>query len=119
MNVEFINTEEVTKMEKISQEKKVTVKIIDEVEGNINMKLMLKDDDKKKDSYTTYKAIDSHQAEIWIVNAQNDKYTSTQLPILLGTYKKNYSLFLEYVLWPKMSDSVRMISLKFFIKKIN
>lgn len=117
MNVEFSGQDYFLWQTKISYSNSIGLKIIDEIEGNINLTIRQIKDDNDSNSYTRYLVKDLHNAEVIIANADASKFTSTEKPILLGTYKNEYSLLLEYVLEPIMSNTQSVLRLKFSIKK--
>lgn len=117
MNVDFGNSDSFVWQTKLSHSNKVPLKIIDNIEGNINLNIMLADDSANRNSYTRYHVIDLHNAEILITNAESNRYTRTEQPIKIGTYKNDYLLYLEYVLEPEMSNQQSILRLKFFIKR--
>ncbi|MCF2660267.1 hypothetical protein JQM83_13885 [Parabacteroides distasonis] len=119
MNVEFNKSDIYQFQSKISLSKPLRVKIIDRIEGNINLEICVSNDSAKNKSYTRYHVLCPHQAEILIFNPDITKYTSTEKPILLGSYNNNKHLFMEFVLEPRMSDGYSMVRLKFFIKNKN
>lgn len=102
---------------KISYTNGVNLKVIDNVEGNINISIHQKKDEEDTSGYTRYNVIDPHNAEVIIANADLSRYTSTNKPILLGTFKNDYLLYMEYVLEPVLSNAQSVLRLKFSIKR--
>lgn len=101
----------------ISYTKIVNAIIKDEVEGDINLSIRLLQDANTYESFTKYVVENSHKAEIRIFNASNTQYVRTTVPILLGTYKRSYKLYLEYLLEPADAGNQRVIKLVFSISK--
>ena len=116
MNVDFNKSDIFQFQSTISLSKSLRVNVIDKIEGNINLEIFVRNDNANKNSYTRYHVINRHRAEILILNPDITKYTSTDKPILLGTYNNIKQLFMEFVLEPRLSDGCSMIRLKFFIK---
>ena len=116
MNVEFNKSDIFQFQSTISLSKSLRVNVIDKIEGNINLGIFVRNDNANNNSYTRYHVINRHKAEILIFNPDITKYTSTDNPILLGTYNNIKQLFMEFVLEPRLSDGCSMIRLKFFIK---
>lgn len=78
---------------------------------------MLAKDGTTTNNYTRYHVIDLHNAEILITNADSRKFTRTEQPIKIGTYKNDYLLYLEFVLEPEMTNQQSVLRMKFSIKR--
>lgn len=117
MDIVFDNKDYFVWQTKISYTKSISLKIIDDVEGNIKLTIHQIIDKNDTSSYTKYNVKDEHNAEIVIANADLTKYTSTRVPILLGTYKNDYYIYMEYVLEPIMSTPQSVIRLKFSLER--
>lgn len=116
MDIVFKDTDFFVWQTTISYQNSVSIKVIDDIEGNINLTIRQIKDDNNTNSYTRYQVEDLHNAEVIIANADTTKFTSTEKPIQLGTYKNDYILLLEYVLEPIMSNTQSVLRLKFSIK---
>lgn len=117
MNVDLNNKGKFIIQTNISSMSKVDVKIIDRVEGDIDLTICLKTDNANTKSITKYIIKDAHCGEIQIINADLNKYTRAEKPIGLGTYKNKYKLYVDYLLEPLMSDGKSPIRLNFYVEK--
>lgn len=71
--------------------------ITDYVEGDMEFVFKLTNND-SPGSFTNYNTINEHQAELIISNVSGNGISSTDIE--LGTYKKVYSLFASFVIFP-------------------
>lgn len=117
MEVRFNDQEKVVvKKSKISQTSPLYFKIMDEVEGDIELSMILKRDTIKTSSFTRYLVKDAHHAEIQICNALDEKNVQTKEKIKIGTYANEYKLFLQFRLEP-LENKQRNIEVIFIISK--
>ncbi len=103
------------KGEIISNEPLVVV-LPDSVEKDITFKFYLRTNPDKQESFTEYIMISPTEAELSIYNAPEDKQTSIQEAIHVGTYMNKYGLYVNYSLWRKTKDS-GTITINFYIEE--
>lgn len=103
---------------KISITKPIVVMLQDPEDVDMEFTIKLLKDAKEQNSVTKYNVHSPSKADIVIINADNKHAYSPDKPIYLGTYKKQYKLFMKYVLKPETQDSERTIVLGFFTEKI-
>ena len=99
-------------------EQRPVVSIIQDPE-DVDMKFTIKLARNKNDNscYTQYVVHNSENADIIIYNCEDDQSYSPSQHIYLGTYSKQYDLYLNYYLKPKGNNSSRFVILTFFINK--
>jgi len=101
----------------ISYDSPVTINVPDEIEGDMEFVILLENDDTTTDSCTRYRIQDAYHAQIIIINPLDDKnITLKNKMLVLGTYKLEYLLLLEYKLFP-IVNGVRNISVKIMFRK--
>lgn len=91
---EFLNTSG-----RISTDTPFVARIEDNIEGDMLFSFKLKEDDKKH-SYTTYDAINSHEALLTISNVKGNGVQSSD-PICVGTYQGKFLLYVTFVVFAK------------------
>ena len=84
-------------LQQISTDNPVSVVIPDEIEGDCTLVFKMVNDGNNR-SYTNIDCEDEHHATISITNASGNGVRSDR-KILLGTYKKDYELYLSFVLF--------------------
>lgn len=97
MEVRFKETDTVVDLSKISFSKGIYYSIKDDVEGDIDINVVLTTDSTEEKSFTRYKVLSAHKALIQICNAHSDKYVRTKEKILLGSYKKSTNCICNFV----------------------
>lgn len=100
----------------ITSNEPLVIVLPDNVEQDITFKFYLRNDPDKHDSYTSFSVVSPTEAEISIYNAPEAKQTSVVEDIPAGTYKKEYKLYVNYVLLSKTSNS-GTITINFYIEK--
>ena len=87
----------IAKTRPISEDEPVVATIHDEIEGNVDytFKVIFND---FNSSYTKYNVVDEHHAEIIISNPSGFGVKPDK-PILVGTYRNTYNLYVSFVLF--------------------
>ena len=117
MEVRFKETDTVVDFSEISFSKGIYYSIKDDVEGDIDINVALTTDSTEEKSFTRYKVLNAHKALVQICNAHSDKYVRTKEKILLGSYKKEYKLYLQFCLEPESVNRTRLFKAMFTISK--
>ncbi|MBS5876679.1 MAG: hypothetical protein KIC78_10985 [Prevotella sp.] len=95
----------------------VSIIIEDTIEGNITFNITLLQDEKEK-NVTRLQFIDEHTANVIIVNPSVTSNTMPIEPMEIGTYKKEYKLFMDYKLYRQYDgEDYRQINIEFGIAK--
>ena len=117
MEIRFKETDTVVDFSKISFSKGIYYSIKDDVEGAIDINVVLSADSTDEKSFTRYKILSAHKALVQICNAPSDKYVRTKDKMLLGSYKKEYKLYLQFCLEPEGVNRTRVFKAMFTIGK--
>lgn len=97
MEIRFKETDTVVDFSKISFSKGIYYSIKDDVEGDIDINVVLSTDSTDEKSFTRYKILNAHKALVQICNAPSDKYVRTKDKMLLGSYKKSTNCICNFV----------------------
>lgn len=87
---------------RISADTPFVVLVEDKAEGNMKFSFFLKKD-AKEHSYTTYQIINEYEANLIISNVRGNGVKSSK-PIYVGTYMKEYMLFVSFVVFKDDSE---------------
>ena len=117
MEIRFKNTDTAIDISKLSLSKGIYYSIKDDVEGDLNINIALTTDNKEDKSFTRYKILNEHKALVQICNAPGDKYVRTKDKMLLGSYKNDYKLYLQFCLEPEGMNRIRIFKAMFTISK--
>lgn len=82
----------------ITYEQGAKILIEDPLDVDMSFSFRLSTDSSSEISYTRYNVIDPANGEIVIYNVGNARTITLKNPILVGTYKKEYKLYVNYVL---------------------
>ena len=116
MEILFDESDIITRKTKIEISKGLYILIKDEVEGDIELRIVFKRDSLKSQCFNRYRCIDSHKGEIQIYNAPDDKNIRTKDYVRIGTYAVNHNLFMGFRLGP-VNNKQRDMELSFLIKE--
>lgn len=98
---------------KILNENGVTVTIEDDIEGDITFNVSIKSR-QGCDSHTDIDFVDEHSARVEIVNPNPSSSVIPKEPMEIGTYRKEYRLFMDYKLYKKYdNEDYREICVEF------
>ena len=84
---------------KISMNQNATILIEDSVDVDMTFVFKLAVDNENAHSYTRYNVIDNANGEIIIYNIGAARTVSLKEPMPVGTYKKEFRLYVNYVLY--------------------
>lgn len=117
MEIRFKDTDTAIDISKLSFSKGIYYSIKDDVEGDLDINIALATDSTEEKSFTRYKILNAHKALVQIFNAPKDKYVRTKDKMLLGSYKNDYKLFLQFCLEPEGVNKIRIFKAMFTISK--
>lgn len=101
----------------ISEQRPVVTVIQDPNDVDMKFTIKLARNNKDKSCYTQYVVHNSQNADIIIYNSEESQAYSPSQHIYLGTYSKQYDLYLNYYLKPKTNHFNRSVILTFLINR--
>lgn len=102
----------------ISFEQNAIVLIEDSYDVDMTFVFKLARDETRSVSYTKYNVLDRSRGEIIIYNVGNAKTVSLKQPMLVGSYGKQYRLYVSFIVFaPENVMSSYTIEISFFINK--
>lgn len=83
---------------KISFNQNVTVLVKDPEDVDMTFVFKISNDAENDQSYTKYNVIDKANGELIVYNVGSSRNVSPKQPIRVGTYRKKYSLYVNFII---------------------
>lgn len=102
----------------ISPNQSAKVLIEDPLDVDMTFVFKMDKDPSHHESYTKYNVINNGNAEIIIYNVGTARTVSLKQPIQVGSYKQEYKLYINFVLFaPNVATNPYTIEISFFTSK--